>query len=128
MMQSTIPMEPIKEQLRPRIALVEVMKLSLSYWELSTGLTKLELAETTKIWQTQVDGDNIRVRTLDRYLNVDKLPKYPKWVNVIKTGNFVLNIQPSNQQTSALKIQLEKALENLELLLSKFHQTAKLNS
>lgn len=114
-MDSTI----LNKKVHPRLALVEVMILSLNYWELTTNYTKFDLAKKTKIWQTQIDGGKVRARTLDKYLSLEKLPKYPRWVNVIKTANFVLKVPPSNSFNSSARKRLELSLSNLETLLSK---------
>lgn len=81
--------EVIKEELR--VAIFDVMNLSLRYWELASGKTKLDLAEQSGIWTVTKDYfEGGRTRNLDRYLRIPTIPKNPNLNNVLKTGDFVL--------------------------------------
>lgn len=81
--------EVIKEELR--VAIFDVMNLSLRYWELASGKTKLDLAEQSGIWTITKDYfEGGRTRNLDRYLRISTIPKNPNLNNVLKTGDFVL--------------------------------------
>jgi YesN/AraC family two-component response regulator len=76
---------------RLRVAIFDVMNLSLRYWELASGKTKLDLAEQSGIWTITKDYyEGGRARNLDRYLRISTIPKNPNLNNVLKTGNFVL--------------------------------------
>jgi two-component system sensor histidine kinase ChiS len=67
------------------------MNLSLCYWELASGKTKLDLAEQSGIWTITKDYfEGGRTRNLDRYLRISTIPKNPNLNNVLKTGDFVL--------------------------------------
>jgi YesN/AraC family two-component response regulator len=81
--------EVIKEELRA--AIFDVMNLSLRYWELASGKSKLDLAEQSGIWTITKDYyEGGRARNLDRYLRISTIPKNPNLNNVLKTGDFVL--------------------------------------
>ncbi|MDH3976683.1 MAG: ATP-binding protein [Deltaproteobacteria bacterium] len=70
---------------------VEVMNLALEYWVEATGKTKIDLALESKLWKvyTNLDGWE-RAQTLDRYLDIDTMPKNPRWKKVMATADFVL--------------------------------------
>ena len=87
--EEVIEEEVIKEELRA--AIFDVMNLSLRYWELASGKTKLDLAEQSGIWTITKDYyEGGRARNLDRYLRIPTIPKNPNLNNVLKTGEFVL--------------------------------------
>ena len=79
-----------------REILVRLMTLALQHWKEVTGSNKLELAEQSGIWKVHLDKGYFRVRTLDRYLSVPSLPRYPRWRDVTRTVRFVLNHGPSS--------------------------------
>jgi tetratricopeptide (TPR) repeat protein len=74
-----------------RQRLVELMLLATQLWEQETQLGPLELAEQSKIWKVTVDDGRLRIRAMERYLNIEKLPTKPRWRNVIRTCHYVLN-------------------------------------
>ena len=82
-----------------REILVRLMTLALQHWKEATGSTKLELAEQSGIWKVHLDKGDFRVRTLDRYLSVPSIPRYPRWRDVTRTVRFVLNHGPSSVST-----------------------------
>lgn len=67
------------------------MILSLKCWEQSTWKSKIDLAEESGLWCINIDNGQLRVRTLDRYLHINKLPKVPRVNKVFKTVYFVLD-------------------------------------
>jgi YesN/AraC family two-component response regulator len=84
-----------KEQLviqQIRNAIFDIMNISVRYWELSYGKTKVALAEESAIWTAMLDNDIgcYRTRTMDRYLKISTIPKHPNYNNVLNTGSFVL--------------------------------------
>lgn len=99
-----------------RELMVRVMNLSLSHWEAVTQTTKIELAEQSKLWKVSIDQGVLRVRTYDRYLTLEKLPKNPKWRDVVRTIRFVLN---HSSQSSPVKDELEREFQNLQNLIYK---------
>lgn len=94
------------------IKVVELMCLSCDFWEQTTGKDKIELAEKSKIWLVLIDDGRLRTRTMDKYLQINKLPKKPRWRQVIRTARFVLvECSLSNKQRDALNSALEQTLE-----------------
>ncbi|HEX7025926.1 MAG TPA: hypothetical protein VF268_01655, partial [Gammaproteobacteria bacterium] len=90
--------------------IVDLMILSVQCWEQCAKKNKIELAEESKIWRISVDGGRLRVRSMDRYLCVTKLPKMPRWRDVLKTAYFVLD---SVKCDSPIKKKLEKSLDRV---------------
>lgn len=94
-----------------RESLVALMMLSLQVWELCLHKSKIELAEESKIWRVHIDNGSLRARSMDRYLGLDKLPKAPRWRDVIKTAYFVLEkIELDCPVKRELQEQLERTL------------------
>ena len=89
--------------------LVRLMTLALQHWEEATGSSKLELAEKSGIWKVHLDKGYFRVRTLDRYLSVPSLPRYPRWKDVTRTVRFVLN-----HGTSSVSQELREVLKSFQ--------------
>ena len=93
---------------------VQVMILALKYWEESTGLTKSDLAHRSNLWKVYMTKDgHERTQTLDKYLDLEKLPKIPRWRKVYQTVDYVLL---TCQTSSKLRNELELSLSKLRLL------------
>ncbi len=73
-----------------RRALVELMLALVDVWERSTGSSRLELAEKSRIWRVNIDDGRLRARAMERYLAVSKLPQNPRWRDVLRSAYFVL--------------------------------------
>ncbi len=73
-----------------RRALVELMLAVVDTWERTTGSSRLELAEKSRIWRITVDDGRLRVRAMERYLTLSKLPHNPRWRDVLRSAYFVL--------------------------------------
>lgn len=97
-----------------RHVLVDLMVLTLQCWEQTTGKDKIELAEKSKLWRVTNDNSQLRVRTMDRYFSVKKLPKLPRWQAVLDTAYFVLNQGPHDTR---VMMQLEQAVNNMVMIL-----------
>lgn len=70
---------------------VEVMQLSLAFWEEAAGQGKVELARQSGLWKVYTDKDGWeRTQTLDKYLHHETIPKRPRGAQVIRTAEFVL--------------------------------------
>jgi hypothetical protein len=92
-----------------RRALVELMLATVAAWERATGKTRIDLAEQSRIWRITIDEGRLRVRALERYLSLAKLPRRPRWREVLRTVYFVLTECPLEPaQRDALKSQLER--------------------
>lgn len=73
-----------------RRTLVELMLASIDAWERATGTGRLEFAEKSRIWRVNIDDGRLRARALERYLAVSKLPRNPRWRDVLRSAYFVL--------------------------------------
>lgn len=92
-----------------RNALVQLMLSALAAFERATGKTRIELAEQSKLWRVTVDDGRLRVRAMERYLAVAKLPKQPRWREVMRTAYFVLaHCQLANQIRTEIETQLQQ--------------------
>ena len=99
-----------------RESIVDVMILAVQCWEQCTKRNKIELAEASNIWRISIDGGRLRVRSMDRYLGVHKLPKVPRWRDVLKTAYFVLDAVNGEPP---LKKKLEASLDHMLWLMRK---------
>ncbi len=87
-----------EQEQRWRTLHVEVMQLSLLYWETSLQKTKVDLAEMSGIWSIYLDTKGtFRTKTLDRYLNKQTLPKRPHTHRVVHTAEYVLKHCPPDE-------------------------------
>jgi hypothetical protein len=101
---------------RFRENIVDLMILSVQCWEQCTKKNKIELAEESNIWRINVDGGRLRVRSMDRYLGVNKLPKVPRWHDVLKTAYFVLDTVNCDLP---IKKKLEESLDRMLSIMRK---------
>jgi PAS domain-containing protein len=85
-----------------RRALVELMLAVVEAWERSTGSSRLELAEKSRVWRVTVDDGRLRARAMERYLSLSKLPNNPRWRDVLRSAYFVLGhctLEPASRET-----------------------------
>ncbi|UXI68108.1 tetratricopeptide repeat protein [Tahibacter amnicola] len=88
--------------------LVDLMLSTVAAWEQSTGKTTIDLAEKSRAWRITIDNGRLRVRALERYLSLAKLPRQPRWREVLRTAYYVLaecRLEPA--QREQLKQQVE---------------------
>ncbi|MDC8010939.1 tetratricopeptide repeat protein [Tahibacter soli] len=71
--------------------LVELMLATVEAWERATGTTRIELAEKSRVWRVTIDEGRLRVRAMERYLSLAKLPRQPRWREVLRSAYFVLS-------------------------------------
>jgi two-component system sensor histidine kinase ChiS len=91
-----------------RILVVELLNHVINLWCKNTGLTKSDLAEKSGIWNVSVNKDGWRrTQTLDKYLDIKTLPRYPKWRYVEKTVEFILS------NCDDINMEKEKELEEM---------------
>lgn len=76
-----------------RHALVVLMFDALECWERSGG-TRITLAERSGIWHVTCDDGRLRVRSMERYLTLARLPKQPRWRDVLRSAHYVLSHAP----------------------------------
>ena len=101
--------ESVEERDVYRRALVELMLATVAAWERSTGKTRIDLAEESGIWRITIDEGRLRVRALERYLSLAKLPRRPRWREVLRTVYYVLTECPLEAaEREALKGRLEQ--------------------
>jgi two-component system, sensor histidine kinase ChiS len=94
-----------------RVTVVELMAAAIDAWEGSTGTSRLELAEKSRIWRVNIDDGRLRARVMDRYLNLSKLPQHPRWRDVLRTAYFVLGHCPMEADArAALKQRIDALL------------------
>jgi signal transduction histidine kinase/DNA-binding NarL/FixJ family response regulator len=105
---------PEKDQFR--MLIVETMTEAVQIWESITGLTKIDLADQSKLWKSYLDGSTWKTRTLDKYLNIKALPKKPRWRQVVRTVHFILKqCQLSDEKQDILKQYIDKIEEVVRL-------------
>lgn len=77
-----------EEDVRARMC--RLLARALEVWSDATGQGKADLAEASGLWKVQTDRNGWRrTATLDRYMELAKLPKIPKWRLVLRTIRFV---------------------------------------
>ena len=95
-----------------REQIVDLMNRTLHYWVESTGLSKADLAEASRIWGVYLDGNGWRrTQTLDKYLNIRTLPKKPRISRVLQSAYYVLD---KCRKASFHREQILAALEGLK--------------
>ena len=99
-----------QDQLNER--LVNAMIDATTVWTRHTNQNLVELADQSGIWTITNDNGSLRVRSLEKYLSVQKMPKNPRWRNVIKTCHFVLS-EPDLPlaDRASLRSQLDQLLD-----------------
>lgn len=91
--------------------IVDLMNRAIHYWVESTGRTKADLAEESKIWRVYLDLNGWRrTQTLDKYLDIHTLPKSPRITQVLQTAYYVLKACGT---PSARRDQLEAAIKRV---------------
>lgn len=91
-----------------KVLLVNTMIEALSVWEKATQTNRIELAEQSAVWTVSVDSGTLRTRSLDKYLELEKMPDNPRWRNVAKTCHFILT---RDELSGADRQLLEQRLE-----------------
>lgn len=103
-----LPRDSRDEAAQPfRRALVELMLAVVEAWERATGQGRLELAERSRIWRVTIDDGRLRVRAMDRYLSLTRLPRQPRWRDVLRSAYFVLAecaLEPAQRETLQQRI------------------------
>ena len=97
-----------------RRTIVDVMKTVLDIWFQSTGKDKIQFAEESKIWRAHLDVGTYKTRTLDKYLDIEKLPKNPRWKDVVKSVEFVMQ---TCSEPISLKTALQASISKLHVLI-----------
>lgn len=94
-----------------RQSLVELLIETVNLWEKTTQSDRIELAEKSRIWRVSIDEGRLRTRSLDKYLNIQKIPQNPRWRNVVKTSHYVLaECRLESSDRAMLENQLEQVM------------------
>ena len=97
-----------------RLAIIEVMRSAIRYWCEVTKTGKADLAVKSGLWKVYTNEDGWdRTQTMDRYLGLESLPKYPRRRQVIRTADYVLMHCPVDNN----------ARKDLELALAQLRNT-----
>ena len=67
------------------------MVYAVELWERVSGRTRIDLAEKSRVWRVTIDEGRLRVRAMERYLSLARLPRQPRWREVLRTAYFVLS-------------------------------------
>lgn len=87
----------------------EVMNDALDLWIAHTGKTKADLAEESGLWAIQMDQNGWRrTATLDKYLDLNKIPRLPKWKTIQKTVEFVGKVAGERPEAFAIREKFER--------------------
>jgi len=93
-------------------ALVDLMITCVETWQRSTDTTPIDLAEKSGLWLIDIDSGRLRTRTMDRYTDIKKMPKIPRWRQVVKTAHFVLsNCKLNIQERQLLNEKTETVMQ-----------------
>ncbi|WP_223669057.1 tetratricopeptide repeat protein [Kangiella shandongensis] len=99
-----------------RQLLVELLIETLALWEKTTQSDRIELAEKSGIWKVSIDDGRLRTRSLDKYIDINKIPQHPRWRNVVKTSHYVLAECPlDSDDRNALEKKLEKVMQLVKM-------------
>ncbi len=99
--------------------LVELLRVTLECWEQAGG-TRRDLAEQSRLWRVTLDKQSHRMRTLERYCEIETLPARPNWRKVLDTANFVLRHTERSQYKIDLETKTRLLEQTLELLGMKY--------
>lgn len=98
-----------------KVILVSAMIDALNIWEKTTNSDHIELAEKSKVWTVSIDNGTLRTRSLDKYLDIEKIPDNPRWRNVVKTCHFILTLSAlSAEDRTVLEKRLNDILEQVK--------------
>jgi two-component system, sensor histidine kinase ChiS len=97
-----------------RSVAVDVMTKAITCWENGTSETKIELCEKSKIWKVYIDRGTFQCRTLNKYLSIHTIPKNPRYLDVIKTAEYILSSCPADTPgKSQLEASVSVLLKNM---------------
>ena len=101
-----------------RANLVELLDLAVKYFRLATGESTAELARRSEYWHITMNGSTPRAYMLERYLDLTRLPKKPKWGLVFRTCDWVLR---ECEEQQPLK---QEILQRKQLIEERISETA----
>lgn len=95
-----------------RHALVVLMFDALECWERNGG-TRITLAERSGVWHVTRDDGRLRVRSMERYLSPNRLPKRPRWRDVLRSAHYVLSHAPLSAEDRTRVLAAEERVRTL---------------
>jgi two-component system, sensor histidine kinase ChiS len=82
----------------------EVLNDALDLWKAHTGKNKADFAEESGLWTVHVDHNGWRrPATLDKYLDPNRIPRFPKWKTITKSVDFVKESALGNPGVKSLE-------------------------
>ena len=107
-------------KLKFREQLVKTMVEAINTWEQSTGKTRVDLAEESKFWTITIDNGCLRTRSLDKYLQIETIPRNPRWRVVVQTCHYILaDLNVAAPQRELLTQELDQTMSMLKELALK---------
>lgn len=98
-----------------RQLLVDLLVDTIAIWEKSTQTDRIELADKSKIWKVSIDDGRLRTRSLDKYIDINKIPQNPRWRNVVKTCHYVLaECRLDTADREMLEVKLEAVMAEIK--------------
>ena len=97
-----------------RLGIVNLMVMTLQYWTQYISECKLELARQSGLWTVYESKGRVNTRALDKYLNINTLPKSPRINTVLRTAYYVLRYDHS---TNEAKRKLEASIQALQNII-----------
>jgi hypothetical protein len=109
--------QPLSEN-EKKIIFNKCMISAILLWEEVTGLSKADFAESSGLWNVQMDPNGWRrTQTLDRYLSIEKMPKKPRIKSVINSVEFVLAKAKESGCSGIKTDELSGQLEQIRYLI-----------
>jgi len=95
-----------------------LLELTANYYRPATGGTLAELGEQSGCWHITMNSSTPRAYMLERYLDLKRLPKKPKWGLVFRTCDWVLR---ECEEQQPLK---QEILQRKQLIEERISETA----
>lgn len=95
-----------------------IMVESVALWKEATGREKWDFAESSGLWKVHTDEDGWqRTATLDKYLDFRRMPRFPRWLNIMESARFVIKEAKRSGHDSERIIEIEEKVRLLEKVL-----------
>ncbi len=96
-----------------------IMNEVIVIWKIMTGGEKWDFAKKSGLWKVHPDADGWqRTVTLDKYLDFRKMPRFPRWNNIIASARFVIAEAQKRNYKSDSVVKLVADTECLKSLLT----------
>lgn len=98
-----------------RQLLVDLLVDTIAAWEKASQKDRIELSDKSGIWKVSIDDGRLRTRSLDKYMDINKIPQNPRWRNVVKTSHYVLaECQLSSSDRNQLEHKLDRVMSEIK--------------